>query len=97
MILQIDTTNFESALLALKDQTGKIRARKEFKSGRELSEKLLLEIQSLFTQERIKLNDLTGIEVNTSAKSSTSARVCTAVANALAFALEIPINGHSHL
>lgn len=93
MILQVDTTNFESALLTLKDQAGKVMAREEFKSGRELSEKLLLEIQKLLTQNQIKLSDLTGIEVNTSTESSTSARVCLAVANALSFVLRIPING----
>ena len=44
----------------------------------------------------VGLNDISAIEVVPGPGSFTSSRIGVAVANALAFGLNIPVNGHLH-
>lgn len=54
---------------------------------------ILSAIEEFLTQEKINLQDLTEIEVAPGPGKFTSLRVGVAVAQALSFALNIPING----
>ena len=86
----IDTTDREEAIIGLKD-SGKIVAQKKFNAARAQAEKLLPEIDKLLLKKAIKLNDLTGIEVNNIGSSFTSLRIGVITANTLGFALGIPV------
>lgn len=57
------------------------------------SQVLLPLIEKLLKQEKLDYQDLKGIEVETGPGSFTGLRVGVSVANALAFALGIPVNG----
>lgn len=92
MILYIDTTNLENALIRLVQNDGRSIEEKEFASGRELNKRLLPEIESLLRERGFDKTDLTGIVVVLGPGSFTAVRIGVAVANALAFALKIPVN-----
>ncbi len=92
-ILTIDTTLFEEAAVGLKTATGEIVENKKFAAERKLSEKLLLEIDKLLKENKLKLQDLSAIEVNLGPGSFTGTRIGVAVANTFAFSLGIPVNG----
>lgn len=92
-ILTIDTTYFEEAEIGLKTAEGKFVEKKQFAAGRELSEKLLPEIDRLLKRNNLKPQDLVGIKVNRGPGSFTGTRIGVAVANALAFSLGILVNG----
>lgn len=57
------------------------------------SQVLLPLIDKLLIRNNIKLENLKGIEVHTGPGSYTGIKVGVAVANALGFGLEIPVNG----
>ena len=57
------------------------------------SQALLPLIKKLLDQNSLKFEDLKAIEVETGPGSYTGLRVGVSVANALAFALNIPVNG----
>lgn len=57
------------------------------------SQVLLPAIQKILKRNRKKLTDLTEIQVNPGPGSFTGTRVGVTVANALGFALNIPVNG----
>lgn len=63
------------------------------KIGKQKAQIALLLIDKLIKKHRITLYDIDAVEVNTGPGSFTGLRVGTAVANALGFALGIPING----
>lgn len=92
-ILTINTTLFEKAEVGLKSAEGQILENKKFTAERNLSGKLLPEIDKLLKQKNTTIKDLTAIEVNTGPGSFTGTRIGVAVANALAFSLSIPVNG----
>lgn len=87
MKLHIDTTKPSHIELRL----GEKKWAKTYNRPQE--QNLLLEIDHFLKQEKINLKDLTGIEVNPGPGTFTGTRVGVALANALAFALEIPVNG----
>lgn len=97
MILWIDTRGGSTA----KDQKMiKVSLKKEGKVVKSLSEEneygsqaLLPLIEKLFQSEKVDFKDLKGIEVETGPGSFTGLRVGVSVANALGFALGIPVNG----
>lgn len=92
MVLTIDTTNTEEILVCLEDprsnKTDKIVSRQE--RG---SQVLLPMIVKILKKNKANFNDVTQIKVNPGPGSFTGTRVGVAVANALGYALGIPVNG----
>lgn len=91
MILYINTKNQKIIRVILK-KDGKIieSLSEENKFG---SQVLLPLISKILDQKKMNLKDLKGIEVETGPGSFTGIRVGVSVANALAYSLDIPVNG----
>lgn len=88
-ILIIDTSNRIATTVGLA-----INSKKYFlKDSRLTSQNLLSLIEKILKNHHLTLQDLTGIEVNLGPGSFTGLRVGVAVANALGWALQIPVNG----
>lgn len=94
MTLYIDTTDREEIILQLLDKK-LVKAELIIPAERRQAEELLIGIESLLEQANIKMADLTGIKVNNAGGSFTSLRIGVVTANALAYALGIPIEGNS--
>ncbi|MFH1233838.1 MAG: tRNA (adenosine(37)-N6)-threonylcarbamoyltransferase complex dimerization subunit type 1 TsaB [Patescibacteria group bacterium] len=94
MILYINTTKNNQVVIAIKDG-GRQIATKKFSAPYQQAEKLLPEINKLLKIKKIKLKDLKKIEVENSGGSFTSLRIGVVTANALGYALGIPIVGLS--
>ena len=92
MILEINTANNETIVLSLK-QGKKIIDQISLPARREQAEKLLPGILKLLKNHKLKPEDLKGIDVETKGNSFTALRIGVITANALAFALKIPLNG----
>lgn len=91
MVLYIDTTKAGELVVALKkdkQEVKKLVAKNKFGS-----QVLLPTIEKILKSTKIKMEDLSEIEVNTGPGSYTGIKVGVSVANALAFALNIPVNG----
>lgn len=90
-VLEIDTTSSEEVKISLKVDN------KEFSVNKKMDTKkreIVLEIiQELLNKHKVELKDLTEIKVNPGPGSFTGIRVGIAIANALGFALKIPVNG----
>ncbi|MGE5425916.1 MAG: hypothetical protein ACM3PZ_02495 [Bacillota bacterium] len=69
--------------------------KKRIKAERKQAEKLLPAILSLLAREKLTWKDVKGIKVNNEGGSFTSLRIGILTANALAYALEIPISSFS--
>jgi hypothetical protein len=94
MILYIDTTVNDEINLALlnEDCCGfKTIKRKIIKAPRQQSEKLLLSIEKIMAVSKLKLPDIKKIIINNHGGSFTSLRIGVITANALAYALNIPV------
>jgi len=94
MILYIDTTLKDKISLALLREEGKVFQiinLKELVAYRQQAEKLLPNIEKLLQEEKLKPSDLKKIVVNNYGGSFTSLRIGVINANALAFALKIPV------
>jgi len=85
--LSIDTSDSENIKVTL----GSIKI--ERNSREKKSQLLLQSIKEALDKEKIKLKDLTEIEVKTGPGSFTGLRVGVSVANALRWSLKIPVNG----
>ncbi|MFH1583463.1 MAG: hypothetical protein ABIB72_04095 [Candidatus Falkowbacteria bacterium] len=92
MILYINTTQNNSIEIAVKDKN-KLIAVKKFKSHRAQAEKLLPAIDKLLKNSKLKLSDLSSIEIENRGGSFTSSRIGVVTANALAYALGIAVAG----
>lgn len=93
MILHIDTKNQKIIRISLK-QKGKII--KSLSKKNEYGSQVLLPLIEKFLKsqkQKLEFKDLTGIEVEKGPGSFTGLRVGVSVANALGFALGIPVNG----
>lgn len=92
MVLKIDTTNTEEITVLLQDpkskKTDKIITRQ--KKG---SQVLLPMIVKILKKNKVNFKDITQIKVNPGPGSFTGTRVGVAVANAMGYALGIPVNG----
>ena len=94
MILYIDTTNNKEVILQLR--SGKKTVAEIIEPAeRSQAEKLLPAIERMLTEQKMVLQELTSIEVNNHGGSYTSLRIGVVTANALAFALDIPIKGQT--
>lgn len=89
MILHIDTSKREEVVVGL-EINGKVR-KKIVKNVQ--SQNVLILIDKLLKEKKFKLKDIKEIEVKTGPGSFTGLRVGISVANALGFALKIPVNG----
>ncbi|MDO9399664.1 MAG: tRNA (adenosine(37)-N6)-threonylcarbamoyltransferase complex dimerization subunit type 1 TsaB [bacterium] len=92
MILYIDTTKNDQVTIVVKDGNREV-ATKVFSAPHQQAERLLPEIDKLLKIKKIKLQDLKKIEIENSGGSFTSLRIGVATANALGYALGIPVVG----
>ena len=92
MILYINTTQINLIKISLKDKN-KVIVVKKFKSHRTQAEKLLPAVEKLLKANKLKLSDLGGVEAENRGGSFTSLRIGVVTANALAYALGIPVKG----
>lgn len=86
MILTIDSTNREKIIVTF----GNDKIVEEQKLG---SQVLLPLIVRILKKQKATFADISQVEVNPGPGSFTGTRVGVAVANALGFALNIPVNG----
>ncbi len=86
MILKIDSTSREKVTVSLDDT----KIIEEQKLGSQI---LLPMIVKILKKQKAALADISAVEVNTGPGSFTGTRVGVAVANALGFALNIPVDG----
>ena len=91
MILKLKTTDPKTILVELFENDKKIDALS--KNQIIGSQVLLPMINQILKKHEKKLGDVTSIEVGTGPGSFTGTRVGVAVANALGFSLNIPVNG----
>jgi tRNA A37 threonylcarbamoyladenosine modification protein TsaB len=87
MILYIDTSDNQKIIVKF----GKRQIIKKIRIGE--TQKLLNLVNKLIKEEKVSLRQLTEIKVNPGPGSFTGLRVGVAVANALGWALAIPVNG----
>jgi len=87
MKLFIDTSSSEKIIVGLDEKKFETEAKKG------ASQRLLPFIVELIEKKRKKLEDIKEIEINTGPGSFTGLRVGVSVANALGWALGIPVNG----
>jgi tRNA threonylcarbamoyladenosine biosynthesis protein TsaB len=92
MVLKIDTTNTEEITVSLKDQK---TAKEDTLVSRQQkgSQVLLPMIVKILKKNKANFKDISQIKVNPGPGSFTGTRVGVAVANALGYALGIPVNG----
>lgn len=89
-VLTIDTSNAGQIAVILRTENSEFKKESQQKFG---SQALLGSIEEVVREAHLTLQDLNEVEVATGPGSYTGLRVGVAVANALAFALEIPVNG----
>jgi len=92
MLLKIDTTKREEVIVQLIDPKSDLKDKlvQKQKLGSQL---LLPMIVKILKKNKIDFSKLTAVEVNTGPGSFTGTRVGVAVANALGYSLDIPVNG----
>ncbi len=90
MILYINTASHEKVELTIRKDE-KIVARKMFRAARHQAERLLPELDKLLRLKKIKLGEIKKIIVANRGGSFTSLRIGVITANALAYALKIPV------
>ena len=92
MILYINTAQNNFIEIGIKNKS-KFVARKKIKSNRTQAEKLLPAIEKLLKANKLKLSGLGGIAVENNGGSFTSLRIGVVTANALGYALNLPVSG----
>jgi len=96
MTLYINTVSHDEIIIELRDSDN-ILASKKISAPRTQAEKLLPAIDKLLKAKKIKLNKLTKIIVANYGGSFTSLRIGVITANALAYALNIPVEAETKL
>jgi tRNA threonylcarbamoyladenosine biosynthesis protein TsaB len=96
MILYINTVLNDEIVIALYNKE-KLIAEKKISAPRQQAEKLLPAIDKLLKAKKIKLSDLEKISVENYGGSFTSLRIGVITANALAYALKIPVEAKSKM
>ncbi|MFA6513954.1 MAG: tRNA (adenosine(37)-N6)-threonylcarbamoyltransferase complex dimerization subunit type 1 TsaB [Patescibacteria group bacterium] len=94
MTLYINTASYDEVIISLSRGPKKI-AQKKFKAGKSQAEKLLPAIDKLLLAKKIKLSELKKIVVANYGGSFTSLRIGVVTANALGYALGIPVEAES--
>lgn len=92
MILSINTTHNDAVEIILKRRDGLILAKKKFKARFKQAEKLLPAIEKLLKINKLKLSSFKKITVENRAGSFTSLRIGVVTANALGYALNLPVS-----
>ena len=95
MILSINTTNKDKIEIVLK-RGESVLARKEFEAKYAQAEKLLPAIKKMLVSRKIKPNDLKAVEIANKGGADTgftALRIGVVTANALGYALGIPVRG----
>ncbi|MFC1649184.1 tRNA (adenosine(37)-N6)-threonylcarbamoyltransferase complex dimerization subunit type 1 TsaB [Patescibacteria group bacterium] len=87
MKLYIDTSNGERVMIQFDEE------RLETKSKKDKSQKLLEFLDKKLKEKKLKLSDVSEIEVNTGPGSFTGLRVGVSVAQTLGWVLNVPVNG----
>ena len=95
MTLFINTASFDEIIITLFEDTGKKIKTKKFKAPRKQAEKLLPAVAKLLSALNCSLSDLKKIQVVVAGGSFTSLRIGVVTANALAYALNIPVEAVS--
>lgn len=90
-ILHIDTSSSQTVKVGLQIGSKTTYAKSKVKTLK--AQAVLPLLDKLLKREKVKLKDIDSIKVNTGPGSFTGLRVGVAIANALGFALNIPING----
>lgn len=91
-ILSIDTSNNKKIEVLLKMEKEVYSLSSDATSLK--SQVVLLLIEEILKQNKLKITDITQIEVSLGPGSFTGVRVGVAVANTLGFILKIPVNGN---
>jgi tRNA threonylcarbamoyladenosine biosynthesis protein TsaB len=92
MILELDTTERSTINVSVvTENKGALSLRQESAHGSH-AQALLPLIDRMVEQAGASIRDITAITVNSGPGSFTGTRVGVAVANALAFALDVPVN-----
>lgn len=91
MKLVIDTSDSQKTIVGL-DEKRLVKP-----TGTDKSQQLLILIDQILKMNKKKISDITEIEVNLGPGSYTGLKVGTAIANALGFTLDIPVNGQRQL
>ncbi len=92
MILKIDSTDREAIVVELIDEKNG-KSKKLVEKQKLGSQVLLPMIVKILKKNKVKFIDLTAIEINPGPGSFTGTRVGVSVANALGYALNLPVNG----
>ena len=90
MELIINTPDQEKVVISVADN-GKVVDKQEFRAKYEQAEKLLPSIDKLLKNNNFKLSDIENIKVNDKGDSFSALRIGIATANALGFALGVPV------
>lgn len=89
-LLLIDTSSNREIIVRLIVNGEKFKIKR--KIGAQKAQVVLQLIDELLRRRKLKIRDITGIEVNTGPGSFTGLRVGVSIANAMGFFLKIPIN-----
>lgn len=91
MTLFINTASFEDIILEFKDVNNNKLKTHAFKAPRQQAEKLLPAISKMLIATKKSLQDIKKIEVVVRGGSFTSLRIGVVTANALGYAMKIPV------
>lgn len=89
--LFIGTDATQQARVRLEADTGQLLGEKAWECGRGLSNTILAELDALLSSQSVHLNNLSGLGVFAGPAGFTDLRITHAVANALAYGLQIPV------
>lgn len=90
-ILIIDTTNNKEMTVGLKIDGKEIIEKRPLDTRK--AQVVLPMLEEMLTKHQLRLENLTGIEVNPGPGSFTGIRVGLSIANTFGFLLNIPVNG----
>jgi tRNA A37 threonylcarbamoyladenosine modification protein TsaB len=92
MILHIDTTE-NSKILVFLEENGKVIVKKSTSAKYARGEKLLALVDKILNDNRLTVKNIKKIVINNIGGSFTSLRIGVVTANALGYALGVPVEG----